>query len=67
MSLNPAILSERELDQFESKRDLAAELLESVQQMKAGKVAVVLSPAGGVRALKGIGSPAGTAPTKEPR
>jgi putative transcriptional regulator len=30
---------------YESKRDLAAELLESVQQMKAGKTQVVSCPA----------------------
>ena len=30
---------------YEAKRDLAAELLKSVRQMKAGKTKVVLSPA----------------------
>ena len=30
---------------YEAKRDLAGELLESVQQMKAGNTRVVLSPA----------------------
>jgi putative transcriptional regulator len=33
------------LSNYEAKRDLAAELLESVKQMKAGKTKVVLSPA----------------------
>lgn len=38
-------LTESKLRAYESKRDLAAELLESVQQMKAGKTQVVSSPA----------------------
>ena len=39
-------LTNAQLKTFESKRDLAGELLESVRQMKAGKTQVVLSPAG---------------------
>ena len=37
-------LTQTELAAFESKRDLAAELLQSVREMKAGQVAVVTSP-----------------------
>jgi len=38
-------LTDRQLQVYEAKRDLASELLESVRQMKAGKTRVVLSPA----------------------
>jgi putative transcriptional regulator len=37
-------LTEAELAGFEAKRDLAAELLQSVREMKAGEVEVVSSP-----------------------
>lgn len=37
-------LSKVELAAYEAKRDLAAELLQSVREMKAGKVHVVSSP-----------------------
>jgi putative transcriptional regulator len=37
-------LNDRELAEYESKRDLAADLLQSVREMKAGKVQVVSSP-----------------------
>ena len=37
-------LSKAELDAYEAKRDLAAELLQSVREMKAGQVSVVTSP-----------------------
>ncbi len=37
-------LGKAELASFEAKRDLAAELLQSVREMKAGQVAVVSSP-----------------------
>jgi putative transcriptional regulator len=37
-------LSKAKLAAFEAKRDLAAELLQSVREMKTGKVAVVSSP-----------------------
>ncbi|MCE9660694.1 MAG: helix-turn-helix domain-containing protein [Burkholderiales bacterium] len=37
-------LSKAELASFEAKRDLAAELLQSVREMKAGQVSVVSSP-----------------------
>jgi len=37
-------LSQKELAAYEAKRDLAAELLQSVREMKAGHVQVVWSP-----------------------
>ena len=37
-------LSKTELAAFEAKRDLAAELLQSVREMKAGQVSIVSSP-----------------------
>jgi putative transcriptional regulator len=37
-------LTRSELTAYEAKRDLAADLLQSVRQMKAGKVQVVTSP-----------------------
>ena len=37
-------LTEAQLRAYEAKRDLAADLLEAVQQMKAGKTQVVSSP-----------------------
>jgi len=47
-------LTEAQLRAYESKRDLAVELLESVQQMKAGKTQVVSSPAIEARERTGI-------------
>jgi putative transcriptional regulator len=47
-------LTEAKLRAYESKRDLAAELLESVQQMKAGKTQVVSSPAIEARERTGL-------------
>ncbi len=37
-------LSRKELAAYEAKRDLAADLLQAVREMKAGQVEVVLSP-----------------------
>jgi putative transcriptional regulator len=37
-------LTDAELTKYEEKRDLAADLLESVRQMKSGQVHVVTSP-----------------------
>lgn len=37
-------MTEKELKKRDAKRDLGAELLESVRQMKAGKGRVVMSP-----------------------
>jgi putative transcriptional regulator len=47
-------MTEVQLRAYESKRDLAAELLESVQQMKAGKTQVVSSPAIEARERTGL-------------
>jgi hypothetical protein len=38
------------LTELEAQRDLAQELLESVREMMAGKVSLVLAPPGGHRA-----------------
>lgn len=37
-------LSQKELSAYEAKRDLAADLLQAVREMKAGQVQVVSSP-----------------------
>ena len=47
-------LAEKQLRTYEAKRDLAAELLESVRQMKSGKTSVVLSPATEARERTGL-------------
>ena len=47
-------LNDRQLRDYEAKRDLAAELLESVKQMKDGKTQVVLSPAIEARERTGL-------------
>ena len=47
-------LTSAQLRAYESKRDLAAELLESVRQMKAGKTQVVSSPAVEARERTGL-------------
>ena len=47
-------LTDRQLRSYEAKRDLAAELLESVRQMKDGKTQVVLSPAIEARERTGL-------------
>ncbi len=44
MSSKSKPLNARELAAYEAKRDLAAELLESVREMKAGQVRVVSLP-----------------------
>ena len=54
MSLKTKPLSSEKLRAYEAGRDLAAELLESVQQMKAGKTKVVLSPATEARERTGL-------------
>lgn len=43
-----------QLNAYEATRDLAADLLESVQQMKAGKTQLVSSPAVEARKLTGL-------------
>jgi putative transcriptional regulator len=47
-------LSRKELAEYEAKRDLAAELLQSIREMKAGKTHVVLSPATEAREKTGL-------------
>ena len=47
-------LTDAQLRAYEAKRDLATELLESVQQMKAGKTQVVVSPAIKARERTGL-------------
>ena len=47
-------LTDLEITVYESKRDLAAELLESVRQMKAGKTQVVYSAAVEARERTGL-------------
>jgi putative transcriptional regulator len=49
-----AKLTKAQLRAYEAKRDLAAELLESVEQMKAGKTQVVLSSAAEARERTGL-------------
>ena len=47
-------LAARELAKFEASRDLGAELLESIREMKAGKVQVAFSPATEAREKTGL-------------
>ena len=54
MPLKTKPLTNAKLRGYEAKRDLAAELLESVRQMKAGKTKVVLSPATEARERTGL-------------
>ena len=54
MSSKTRPITEKQLLAYEAKRDFAAELLESVQQMKAGKTNIVLSPAIEARERTGI-------------
>jgi putative transcriptional regulator len=51
---NSKPLSAKELAAFESKRDLAAEILQSIREMKAGKTNVVFSPAAEAREKTGL-------------
>ena len=44
MPSNSKRLTRAELASYEAKRDLAADLLQSVRQMKAGEIQVVTSP-----------------------
>ena len=44
MPLKNKPFTKAELEAYEAKRDLAAELLQSVREMKAGQVSVVTSP-----------------------
>jgi putative transcriptional regulator len=47
-------LTEAEITAYEAKRDLAAELLQSIREMKAGKTEVVLSLAVEARQRTGL-------------
>lgn len=47
-------LSGKALAAYEAQRDLAAELLQSIQEMKAGKTALVLSAATEARQRTGL-------------
>jgi putative transcriptional regulator len=47
-------LSAKEIEAWEEKRDLAAELLQSVREMKAGQVQVVTSPVMEARRKTGL-------------
>ena len=47
-------LSSKKLAAYEASRDLAADLLEAVRQMKAGKLEVVVSPVAQARQSTGL-------------
>ena len=47
-------LTRKDLVAYESKRDLAAELLQSIREMKAGKTHMVFSPATEARQKTGL-------------
>jgi len=47
-------LSPKQLADYEATRDLGAELLQSIREMKAGKTAVVSSPASEARQKTGL-------------
>jgi len=54
MTLRKQPLTDKELEAWESSRDLSAELLESVRQMKTGKGRVVMSPLISARKKSGL-------------
>ena len=54
MPLKSKKLSPAELEVFEAKRDIGAEILQSIKDMKAGKGKVVLSPAVEARQATGL-------------
>jgi putative transcriptional regulator len=47
-------LSRKQLTAYEATRDLAADLLQSIREMKAGKTQVVYSPAAEAREKTGL-------------
>lgn len=47
-------LSAKELAAYEAKRDLAADLLQSIREMRAGKTKVVQTPAAEAREKTGL-------------
>lgn len=57
MSSKSKPLTQSELTDLEAKRDLAAELLQSVREMKAGHVRVVTSPVIEARKKTGLSQP----------
>ena len=54
MPSNTKPLSAKELAAYEAKRDLAADLLQSIREMKAGKAKVVYTPATEARQKTGL-------------
>ena len=54
MSLKPKKLTAAQLAANEAKRDVGAEILQSLKDMKAGKGRVVLSPAAEAREATGL-------------
>ena len=48
------LLSDKELTAYEASRDLGAELLQSIHEMKAGKTKVVYTPAAEAREKTGL-------------
>lgn len=54
MPSKPKPLSPAELARYEASRDLGAELLQSIHEMKAGKVRVAYSPAAEARERTGL-------------
>ena len=54
MKLKKQPLTDKELEAWENSRDLGAELLESVRQMKAGKGCIVMSPLISARKRSGL-------------
>lgn len=54
MRLKKQLLTDKELEAWENSRDLGAELLESIRQMKAGKGRVVMSPIISARKKSGL-------------
>jgi putative transcriptional regulator len=50
----PKPLTDTELDDYEDERDRAADLLQSMREMKAGKGRVVWSPAQAARQATGL-------------
>lgn len=54
MPLKSRRLSAKELSRYEASRDLGAELLQAVREMKAGKVRAAYSPAAEAREKTGL-------------
>ena len=54
MPLKSKKLSPAELEAFEATRDIGAEILQSIKDMKAGKGKVILSPAVEARQATGL-------------